>query len=129
MSRSNGLDQRDSKTGRFVTGNIGGGRKMGSRNKLTTEFLDDVYCKWQKHGGEVLDRVIKDRPDQFLRIVAGLMPTKLDQTMLSVNVELAEARTFDEMYQTALKALTYIGAELDEADERPELIEHDAAAE
>jgi hypothetical protein len=125
MSRSNGLDQRDAKSGRFLPGNSGnGGRPKGSRNKLTTEFLDDVYAKWQKHGGEVLDRVIRDRPDQFLKIVAALMPSKIDiDQSLSINIELAEARTFDQHYQVALKALEFIGGEADE----PELIETDAA--
>jgi hypothetical protein len=115
--------------GQFVKGYRGGpGRQVGSRNKLTTEFLDDVYAKWQKCGKEVLDFVARDDPIAFLKIVAGLMPAKLDQTMLSVNVELAEARTFDEMYQTALKALEYIGAEI-EVEAEPELIESDATAE
>jgi hypothetical protein len=82
MSRNNGFDQHDIKTGGFLAGNSGnGGRPKGSRNKLTPEFLDDVYAKWQTHGREVLDRVIRDRPDQFLKIVASLMPKEIDQTL------------------------------------------------
>jgi hypothetical protein len=127
MSRNNGLDQRDAKTGRFLAGNSGnGGRPKGSRNRLTTEFLDDVYRKWQECGSDVLDRVIRDRPDQFLKIVAALMPSKIDiDQSLSISVELAEARTFDQHYQIALKALEFIGGEAAE----PEMIESDATAE
>jgi len=77
-SQNKALDGRDAKTGRFVTGNNGGGRKPGSRNKLTTEFLDDLYAKWQKHGADVLERVIRDDPAAFLRTVAQLMPKEID---------------------------------------------------
>ena len=77
-SQNKALDGRDAKTGRFVRGNNGGGRKPGSRNKLTTEFLDDLYAKWQKHGADVLERVIRDDPAAFLRTVAQLMPKEID---------------------------------------------------
>jgi len=77
-SQNKALDGRDAKTGRFVTGNNGGGRRPGSRNKLTTEFLDDLYAKWQKHGADVLERVIRDDPAAFLRTVAQLMPKEID---------------------------------------------------
>lgn len=77
-SQNNALEGRDAKTGRFVTGNNGGGRKLGSRNKLTTEFLDDLYAKWQLHGADVLERVIRDDPAAFLRTVAQILPKEID---------------------------------------------------
>src|SRR5215469_6974149 len=77
-SQNKALDGRDAKTGRFLTGNNGGGRKVGSRNKLTTEFLDDLYAKWQQHGPDVLERVIRDDPAAFLRTVAQLLPKEID---------------------------------------------------
>jgi hypothetical protein len=77
-SQNKALDSRDAKTGRFITGNNGGGRKLGSRNKLTTEFLDDLYAKWQQHGADVLERVIRDDPAAFLRTVAQIMPKEID---------------------------------------------------
>jgi len=77
-SQNNALEGRDAKTGRFITGNNGGGRKLGSRNKLTTEFLDDLYAKWQKHGPDVLERVIRDDPAAFLRAVAQTLPKEID---------------------------------------------------
>jgi hypothetical protein len=77
-SQNKALDGRDAKTGRFVTGNNGGGRKLGGRNKLTTEFLDDLYAKWQEHGADVLERVIRDDPAAFLRTVAQIMPKEID---------------------------------------------------
>jgi hypothetical protein len=77
-SQNKALDGRDAKSGRFITGNNGGGRKLGSRNKLTTEFLDDLYAKWQEHGADVLERVIRDDPAAFLRTVAQILPKEID---------------------------------------------------
>jgi hypothetical protein len=83
MSQNKALDGRDAKTGRFVSGNNGGGRPKGSRNKLTTEFLDDLYAKWQEHGAEVLERVIRDDPAAFLRTVAQILPKEIDMNARS----------------------------------------------
>jgi hypothetical protein len=78
MSQNKASDGRDAKTGRFVSGNNGGGRPKGSRNKLTTEFIDDLYAKWQQHGPDVLERVIRDDPVAFLRTVAHILPKEFD---------------------------------------------------
>ena len=83
-SQNKALEGRDTKTGRFVTGNNGGGRKLGSRNKLATEFIDDVYAKWLKHGADVLERVIRDDPAAFMRTVAQILPKEIDAA-LNVN--------------------------------------------
>ena len=128
MSRNNGLDQRDSKSGQFVMGHSGyGGRPKGSRNKLTTEFLDDLHTAWIKHGSDVIERVIKDDPAQFLKTVAAVLPRELDQTLhVDMNLSvIAEARSFDEAFRFALR---HIGSEIEVARE-PELIEADDAAE
>ncbi len=122
VSNTKDLNRRDPESGRFISGNIGGGRPIGSRNKLTTEFVDDLLIEWRRSGPGVLKRLAADDPAAFARLVAQVLPREIDAT-LNVNVELAEAKTFDEHYQIALKALEYIGAELDDADE-PELIEN-----
>ena len=56
------MAQRDKKTGRFLAGNIGGGRKPGSRNKLSEAFIVNVQASWEKHGAEVLERVAREEP-------------------------------------------------------------------
>jgi len=56
MSDKSIVVQRDTKTGRFLAGNNGGGRKPGSRNKLSESFIADVQGSWEKHRAEVLER-------------------------------------------------------------------------
>ncbi|WP_315792675.1 hypothetical protein [Bradyrhizobium sp. SZCCHNRI1002] len=65
---------RDAKSGRFLAGNGGGGRKPGSRNKLSEAFLSDVEASWRQHGAEVLDRVAREEPGVYLRAIVALMP-------------------------------------------------------
>jgi hypothetical protein len=56
------------------------GRGIGSRNKLADAFITDVHDKWQVQGPAVLDETIKRKPWEFVKIVAGLMPQKLEIT-------------------------------------------------
>jgi hypothetical protein len=73
MSRNyseNSVSIRDER-GRYLKGIAGGpGRPAGSRNRLTEDFLGDLHAAWQKHGREAIDRVVADRPEIFLAIVA-----------------------------------------------------------
>jgi|SRR6516165_7126334 hypothetical protein len=123
MSRDSHLEQRNSK-GQFQVGHIGlGGRPKGSRNALGEQFLNDLRREWERSGNEALARVAKEFPAVFVKVVAGLLPKELDQT-LSLNVSLLEAKDFAECYAFALK---HIGSEI-EIDE-PAMIETDVSTE
>ena len=53
------------------------GRPKGSRNKLGEAFLADMHDKWLEHGSDVIQRVIDDKPEVFLKVVASLIPKEL----------------------------------------------------
>lgn len=63
--------------GRFVTGNNGGGRKKGSRNRLTETFLAAIEGDFAEHGADVLEKLRTDDPAAYLRIIASLVPRGL----------------------------------------------------
>ena len=66
----NSVSIRDER-GRYLKGIAGGpGRPPGSRNRLTEDFLGDLHAAWQEHGREAIDRVVDERPEAFLAIVA-----------------------------------------------------------
>ena len=46
--------EQDKKTGRFLTGNIGGGRPQGARAKLGEAFLADMHADWEENGKDVI---------------------------------------------------------------------------
>ena len=116
---------RDQRTGRFLSGNNGGGRPKGSRNKLATEFIDALYADFQQNGADVIKRVARDEPAQYLRVIAQILPKELD-VALNVNSDLfAEARDFAAAYRLAR---SYIGADDQRLIEAEAEIEDDGDA-
>ena len=62
----------------FKVGNPGGpGRPKGSKNKLSETFLHALARNFEEHGEDAIERVCKDSPGEYLRIIAGLMPKEL----------------------------------------------------
>jgi len=69
--------ERDSK-GRFLAGNSGnGGRKRGSRNRLTDQFLTVIADDFAEHGAEALAKLREKDPAAYLQLVGGLVPREL----------------------------------------------------
>ena len=125
-SHSNGLAGRDPESGRFLAGNHASpGRKIGSRVKLSDDFLRDLHKQWEKSGSEALARVATEFPAVFVKVVASILPKQLDET-LNVNIGLfQQVEDFNSAYKLAL---THIGSEL-EPEDGPALIEADADVE
>ncbi len=69
---------KDPRTGRFLRGNAGGGRPKGARNKLGEEFLTALQEDFTAHGKGVIEKVRAERPHEYLKIVASLMPKELN---------------------------------------------------
>jgi hypothetical protein len=84
---------RDEKGG-FLTGTKPGpGRPRGSRAKLGEDFLRDLHEAWQAKGKQAIANVVEERPHEFLKVVAGLLPKdiniKVDQLSEIDDSELA----------------------------------------
>jgi hypothetical protein len=132
MTESNGngtaLVER-SKNGQFAKGHGRiGGRKIGSRNKLSESFLADLHKTWLRHGSKVLDRVAQQHPDTFLRICATVLPKVMEvDGIMSVehhNILHVEARDFADAYvkwgQAIGAKMPLIEGEIIEDDTEPE---------
>jgi 16S rRNA C967 or C1407 C5-methylase (RsmB/RsmF family) len=63
--------------GRFLTGNIGGGRPKGSRNRLSDVLLSVVVDDFAEHGAEAIAQLRQKDPATYLRLVASLVPREL----------------------------------------------------
>lgn len=63
--------------GRFVTGNSGGGRPKGSRNKLGEAFIQDMYEAWLDNGPTVIKNAMEQSPGPFIRSMVSILPQEV----------------------------------------------------
>ena len=57
-----------------------GGRVKGSRNKLSTDLIAALCKAFEERGEEAIRIVIDERPHEFLRIVAAVLPKEFEIT-------------------------------------------------
>ena len=60
----------------FAPGNPG--RPKGSRNKLGEAFITALHADFQAHGVEVIETVRIERPHEYLKVVASLLPKQVE---------------------------------------------------
>lgn len=65
-----------------VSGNPAG-RARGSRNKLGETFLADLHADWVEHGAVVIAAVRNERPQDYLKVVASIVPKRVEVDGLS----------------------------------------------
>src|SRR5215204_3733147 len=58
------------------------GRPRGSRDRTSKAFLDDVCDIWEKEGAGALRIMIREKPSEFCRMVASLLPSETTATIL-----------------------------------------------
>jgi len=54
------------------------GRPKGSRTKLGEAFIAAMYDDFQEHGVEVIEAVRTEKPDQYLKVVASILPKEIE---------------------------------------------------
>lgn len=59
----------------FQPGNPG--RPKGSRNKLGEAFIEAMHDDFLTHGKEVIETVRAEKPDQYLKVIASILPKEL----------------------------------------------------
>ena len=68
------------------------GRPKGSRNKLGEYFLAAMHADFAEHGSATIQRVREERPHEYLKVVAGILPKELN-----VNTSGLEEMSDDEL--------------------------------
>lgn len=54
------------------------GRPKGSRNKLGEAFIQAMHEDFLEHGKDVIETVRLEKPDQYLKVVASILPKELN---------------------------------------------------
>jgi hypothetical protein len=91
------------------------GRKKGFRNRLGEAFLQDMLSAWEANGKAAIDRVIEERPHEFIKAVAGILPKDVN-----IRTEAVQELSDDELAAAlaALRAVS-IAADAREGSEAP----------
>ncbi len=61
------------------------GRPKGARGKLGTAFLEAMLSDFEAHGIEVIERVRDEKPDQYLKVVASILPKEIEAGKETIN--------------------------------------------
>ena len=108
---------RDPETGVFLKGKKGGpGRPKGSRNKLTEQFLSDVYNAWQESGETCIAEMIADKPGDFVKLVATIIPK---EATLNINdhSEMTDDELAERIRNLATQLAPFLGDGIGDTDE------------
>lgn len=54
------------------------GRPQNAKQKLSDAFLADMLEAWQAKGKEAIDRVIEERPHEFIKAVGAIVPKDIN---------------------------------------------------
>jgi len=54
------------------------GRPKGVRHKLGQDFLAVMQKDFAEHGPSVVEAVRTDKPDQYLKVIASILPKELE---------------------------------------------------
>jgi hypothetical protein len=123
MKRKPETPVKDEATGRFLTGNNGGGRKPGSRNKLGQEFVEALSDEFEEHGRDAISRLRASDPATFLKIIGNVLPKQLE-TSVTVSVfsaqEIQDAADFAAAWKLVRRAQEFIGVDRSMLIEGPE---------
>lgn len=106
---------KDPATGRFITGNIGGGRPKGARAKLGEQFCQDVYEKWQQAGSRCIDEMIADKPGDFVKLVATMLPKEMNFTV-SDGSDLSDEELHDRIRNLASQLAPFLTGGIGDVD-------------
>jgi hypothetical protein len=54
------------------------GRPIGARAKLGEAFIAEMLADFLKHGRDAIERVRQEKPDQYLKVIASLLPREIN---------------------------------------------------
>jgi hypothetical protein len=58
-----------------------GGRRKGSRDRIETKMLEAIARDFEAHGEEAIKICRRERPNEYLKLVASLLPREVEASI------------------------------------------------
>ena len=90
------------------------GRPKGTRHRIAEAFYTDIYADWEVNGIAVIETVRRERPQDYLKVVASVLPKEID-----VKVSPYETMTHDQLksqFLAAIREARTLGLDLSPGD-------------
>lgn len=85
------------------------GRPKGSRSKLSESFLSAMCQDFEKHGQTVIDTVRADKPADYLKIIAAIVPKEFNITTTALE-DMSDEDLIDNLDRVRSLTAALIGA-------------------
>jgi hypothetical protein len=72
------------------------GRPKGARHKLGEAFIEALHDDFQTEGVEAIRKVRAEKPDQYLKVIASIIPQEVNHKVDDLNDGLTDAELFAE---------------------------------
>jgi len=93
-------EKRD-EAGRFIVPPVSPGRPKGARNKLGEAFLEAMQKDFEEHGAQAIAQARETKPEVYVRVIAGLLPTEHKLTINDQFSEMTDAELAERLQRLA----------------------------
>ena len=69
--------QRCPVTGKFLPGNVGGGRPKGSKDKLNKQVISTLEKLWEARGADMVEQLAAEKPEVMMAMISRMIPQAL----------------------------------------------------
>jgi hypothetical protein len=97
-----------------VSGNPAG-LPNGSRNRLGEQFIGDLYDDWLEHGMEALEAARRDKPADYLKVIASILPRDINVSLETMSDKELSSR-IDQLTDQLGLALVPVGTSESQRD-------------
>ena len=75
--------QRCPVTGKFLPGNVGGGRPKGSKDKLNKQVISTLEKLWEARGADMVEQLAAEKPEVMMAMISRMIPQALAAEAIS----------------------------------------------
>jgi hypothetical protein len=100
---------------KFKPGHLSrGGRRKGSRDRIATALLEEIAKDFEAHGAEAVKIARMERPVEYLRVVASLLPKEFEITTQNITNTLSDEE-LENLIEHARQQRAELAASRDDA--------------